>query len=122
MSQAPDAHPWIASLQTGLDRLEQALLEGNPDGVEKASAQVQGVLQQAPKTAEFAVPGSSLRIDMLQAAQRFGQLRQTVLRAAAQSQRALHSLLPQQAQPSTYSRLAGPASSIGGAGRGYLSA
>lgn len=122
MSQAPDTHPWIASLQTGLDRLERALLDSDPDGVEKASAQVQMVLQKAPKTAEFAVPGSSLRIDMLQAAQRFGQLRQTVLRAGAQSQRALNSLLPQQAQPSTYNRLAGPASSIGGAGRGYLSA
>lgn len=122
MSQAPDTHPWIASLQTGLDRLERALLDSDPDGVEKASAQVQTVLQKAPKTAEFAVPGSSLRIDMLQAAQRFGQLRQTVLRAGAQSQRALNSLLPQQARPSTYNRLAGPASSLGGAGRGYLSA
>lgn len=62
MSQAPDTHPWIASLQTGLDRLERALLDSDPDGVEKASAQVQMVLQKAPKTAEFAVPGSSLRI------------------------------------------------------------
>jgi len=120
MSQAPDTHPWIASLQAGLDGLEKALLDSDPDGVEKASAQVQRVLQQAPKTAEFAMPGNSLRIDMLQAAQRFGQLRQTVLRAGAQSQRALNSLLPPQAQPSTYNRLAGPA--IGGAGRGYLSA
>jgi hypothetical protein len=122
MSQAPDTHPWIASLQIGLDRLERALLDSDPVGVEKASAQVQMVLQKAPKTAEFAVPGSSLRIDMLQAAQRFGQLRHTVLRAGAQSQRALNSLLPQQAQPSTYNRLVGPASSIGGAGRGYLPA
>ena len=123
MSQAPDTHPWIASLQTGLDRLERALLDSDPDGVEKASAQVQMVLQKAPKTAEFAVPGSSLRIDMLQAAQRFGQLRQTVLRAGAQSQRALNSLLPQQAlqrQP-TYGRIVKP-NALNGAGRGFLRA
>ncbi len=117
----PTPHPWIAALQTGLDRLEVALLAGDAPGVEAASAQVQTVLQEAPKTAEFGMPGS-LRTDMLQAAHRFGQLRQAVLRAQAQNQRALRSLMPQQA-PATY----GPAAakgfaSTGGAGQSYLRA
>ncbi len=118
---APKTHPWIAALQTGLDGLEVALLAGDAAGVEKASAQVQGVLQQAPRTAEFAVPGT-LRIDMERAAQRFGQLRQAVLRVQAQSQRAVKSVLPQTAQP-TYLAMAGRAyGSTGGAGQGYLRA
>jgi hypothetical protein len=114
-------HPWIASLKAGLDGLEQALLQGDPEAVERASAGVQTVLQQAPKTAEFGVPGSTLRSDMQEAAQRFGQLRQAVLRASAQSQRAVRSLLPRQV-PGTYGRMAGAASSTGGAGRAFLSA
>jgi hypothetical protein len=113
------AHPWIVSLQAGLDGLEKALLAGDAPGVERASAAVQLVLQGAPRTAEFAVPGS-LRADMAGAALRFGQLRQAVQRASAQSQRAVHSLLPQQKQ-ATYGGLARTASS-GGAGRAYLSA
>lgn len=115
------AHPWIVSLQAGLDGLEQALLQGDASGVEQASARVQAILQGAPGTAAFAQPGSTLRSDMLQAAQRFGQLRQAVQRASAQSQRAVRSLLPQQAPP-TYGRLAGASPSTGGAGRAYLSA
>ena len=63
----------------------------------------------------------SLRDDMQQAAHRFGLLRQAVLRAQAQSQRAVQSLLPQQAT-GTYGRLAGQNPSTGGAGHGYLSA
>lgn len=118
---APKTHPWIAALQTGLDTLEVALLAGDAAGVERASAQVQGVLQNAPRTAEFAVPGT-LRIDMEKAAQRFGQLRQAVLRAQAQSQRSVKSILPQTAQP-TYGSKAGRAyGSTGGAGQGYLRA
>ena len=118
---APKTHPWIAALQTGLDGLEVAFLAGDAAGVERASAQVQGVLQNAPRTAEFAVPGT-LRIDMEKAAQRFGQLRQAVLRAQAQSQRAVKSILPQTAQP-TYGAMAGRAyGSTGGAGPGYLRA
>ena len=119
----PAAHPWIATLQASLDTLESALLQGDAAGVEQASAAMQVVLQQAPKTSEFATPGSNLRHDMQSAAQRFAQLRQAVLRASAQSQRAVGSLLPQQAlqrQP-TYSRMVKP-SSTGGAGRGFLSA
>ncbi len=118
---APKTHPWIVALQNGLDALELALLAGDPAGVEKASAQVQGVLQQAPKTAEFAVPGT-LRIDMERAAQRFGQLRQAVLRSQAQSQRAVRSILPQTAQP-TYGAMARRGhGSTGGAGQGFLRA
>lgn len=113
----PTTHPWIASLQAGLDRLEFALLAGDAAGVELASADVQGVLKQAPKTVEFSLVGT-LRTDMLQAAQRFGQLRQAVLRNHAQSQRAVNSLLPQTAQ-ATYGRTNG---TLGGAGRAYLSA
>lgn len=113
-------HPWIVSLQAGLDRLEFALLQGDAHGVELASAEVQGVLQQAPKTAAFAMPGT-LRNDMQQAAHRLGQLRQAVLRSQAQSQRAVNSLLPQQ-KPATYGSLTGRPSPTGGAGRAYLSA
>ncbi len=120
-ANALKTHPWIAALQTGLDSLEVALLAGDAAAVEQASAQVQGVLQQAPRTAEFAVPGT-LRIDMERAAQRFGQLRQAVLRTQAQSQRAVKSILPQTAQP-TYGAMAGRAyGSTGGAGQGYLRA
>jgi len=117
---ATPPHPWIASLQAGLDRLEFALLQGDARGVEAASAEVQGVLQHAPKTAEFGVPGT-LRTDMQLAAHRFGQLRQAVLRTQAQSQRAVKSILPQTAQP-TYGRMAGTPGATGGAGRAYLSA
>lgn len=117
-------HPWIAALQAGLDGLEVALLAGDATGVESASAQVQGVLQNAPKTAEFAVPGT-LRADMQKAAQRFGQLRQAVLRAQAQNQRGLHSLMPQRA-PATYGSAAGQAHGMsgrtGGAGQAFLRA
>lgn len=120
MAERPVVHPWIASLRQRLDALEAALLQGDAPAVEVASASIQKVLQQAPKTAEFAIEGSSLRIDMLQAAHRFGQLRQTVLRASALNQRALKSLLPQQALPATYGNSMG--SKTRGAGQAYLSA
>jgi hypothetical protein len=114
-------HPWLGALQDSLDGLESALLQGDAEAVQRASASVQAILQRAPRTSEFAQPGSPLLADMQRAAQRFGQLRQAVLRAAAQSQRAVHSLLPQQA-PATYGRQPGQASATGGAGRAYLSA
>lgn len=115
-------HPWIAALNQGLDQLEKALLAGDAVGVATASAQVQGVLQQAPKTAAFAAEGQ-LRNDMLLSAQRFGQLRQAVLRAQAQNQRALGNLMPEQ-NPATYSGAAGKAYGMGrtGAGQAYLRA
>ena len=93
-------------------------LEAEAAAVEAA---VSAVIQDGARTADFAVPGSRLRDDMLQAAHRFGMLRQAVLRAQAQSQRAVRSLLPQQA-PGTYGRLAGQNPSTGGAGQAYLSA
>ncbi len=116
-------HPWIGSLQVELDALEAALLRGDAPGVERASAAMQAVLQQAPRTPEFAQPDSPLRLDTQNAAQRFAQLRQAVLRANAQNERAVASLLPQQAlqrQP-TYGRMVKP-SPLGGAGRGFLTA
>jgi multidrug resistance efflux pump len=122
-SPATNAHPWIATLQASLDTLETALLKGDAAGVEQASAAMQSVLQQAPRTPEFAVPGNTLRYDMQNAAQRFAQLRSAVLRANAQSERAVASLLPQQAlqrQP-TYGRIVKP-NAMGGAGRGFLRA
>jgi hypothetical protein len=121
MTQRPFTHPWIAALRVGLDGLEKALLKDDAPAIERASAHVQAVLQKAPKTAEFGVAGSTLREDMLAAAQRFAQLRQAVLRGSAHNQRAVHSLLPQQT-PSTYGRMAGQNPSTGGAGRAYLSA
>jgi hypothetical protein len=114
-------HPWLLALQAGLDDLESALLQGDAEAVRLASACVQATLQQAPRTSEFTQAGSTLHADMQRAAQRFGQLRHAVLRASAQSQRAVHSLLPQQA-PATYGRQPGQASATGGAGRAYLSA
>ncbi len=120
MTERPAVHPWIASLRQQLDGLEAALLQSDALAVEAASAKVQAVLQKAPKTAEFGIEGSHLRIDMLQAAHRFGQLRQTVLRASALNQRALKSLLPDQARTNTYGN--GLGSKMGGAGQAYLSA
>ncbi|MCW5655624.1 hypothetical protein [Hydrogenophaga sp.] len=128
MNQPPAAtttpHPWIASLQANLDALQNALLQGDASGVEQASAAMQAVLQQAPRTSEFAAPGSTLRSDMHSAAQRFAQLRQAVLRASAQTQRGVDTLLPQIAlQQPTYGRMAAsrPLAS-GGASRGFLRA
>jgi hypothetical protein len=117
------SHPWIGSLQAELDALEAAVLRGDAPGVERASAAMQAVLHQAPRTPEFKNPDSPLRRDTQSAAQRFAQLRQAVLRASAQNERAVGSLLPQQAlqgQP-TYGRMV-KTSPLGGAGRGFLRA
>ncbi|MCV0441377.1 MAG: hypothetical protein K5880_22510 [Hydrogenophaga sp.] len=117
---ATTTHPWIGSLQAELDALEAALLRGDAPGVEQASAALQAVLQQAPAAAG---PDATLQQDTQSAAQRFARLRQAVLRANAQNQRALTSLLPQQAmqQQPTYGRMVKP-STTGGAGRGFLTA
>ena len=121
--QTLTSHPWIAALEVGLDGLEKALLDGDAAAVERASAHVQAVLNKAPKAAALGQGEgfTPLRNDLMQAAQRFAMLRQAVLRGAAQSERAVNSLIPGRA-PATYGRLAGQASSTGGAGRGYLSA
>jgi hypothetical protein len=115
-------HPWIIALRERMDELERALLQGDATAVEQASASVQLTLQAAPKTAEFAIMGSTLRADMERSAARFGQLRQAVMRASAQGQRALNSLFPQKANKPTYGGMAGAAASTGGAGRAFLSA
>ena len=120
MHPCPTLHPWIAALRVSLDGLEKALLQGDAPAVERASAHVQAVLQQAPRAAAFAAPGSPLDEDVRAAAQRFTRLRQAVLRAQAQSQRAVRSLLSQPS-PAPYGHLAGQNPSTGGAGRAYLS-
>ena len=116
------AHPWIDELRNRLDALEAALLQGHgAQAIESASAEIQIVLHRAPKTAEFAQLGNPLREHMLQQAQRFGQLRQTMLRARAQNQRAIKSLMPEHAAPpATYGK--GVVSITGGAGQAYLTA
>lgn len=121
MSTTTTPHPWIGSLQVELDALEAALLRSDAAAVELASAAMQKVLQQAPRSITLAEPGSVQQNDLLNAAERFARLRQAVLRASAQSQRAVTSLLPQHAQQPTYGRQVG-AASVGGAGRAFLSA
>lgn len=116
-----NCHPWIGSLQVELDALEAALLRGDAPAVELASAAMQKVLLQAPPVIALGEPGSDQQQALLSAAERFSRLRQAVLRANAQSQRAVTSLLPQHAQHPTYGRQVG-APGMGGAGRGYLSA
>jgi hypothetical protein len=116
------SHPWLGQLHSGLDGLAAALLRGDAPATEEASVALQAVFQRAPHPAELADAGQALRAEMVEAARRFAQLRQAVLRNAAQSQRAVRSLLPQ-ASPATYGRQIGPAaSSTGGAGRAYLAA
>ncbi|WP_302173477.1 hypothetical protein [uncultured Hydrogenophaga sp.] len=113
------SHPWILQLQGSLDALEKALLAGEAMAVESASAQVQSILKNAPRTAEFQAEGSTLGKDLPAAAQRFAQLRQAVLRAQAQSQRAVSSLIPPSVTTPLYDR-SGQGSSH--TSRGYLSA
>ena len=120
-SLAP-SHPWLGQLHSGLNSLAAALLRGDAQATEQASAAVHAIFQRAPQAHELADAGQGLHTELLQTAQRFAELRQAVLRNAAQSQRAVHSLLPKTA-PITYSRQIGPAtSSTGGAGRGFLTA
>ncbi len=115
------AHPWITELRTRLDALEDALLRGDAEAVELSSAQVQQALQNAPGTAAFGEVGSMLRADMLVQAQRFGQLRQAVMRANGHNERALRSLMPGQAKPATYGRMSG-SMPAGRPGQAFLSA
>lgn len=114
-------HPWITELRTRLDALEDALLRGDAEAVELSSAQVQQALQNAPRTAAFGEVGSMLRADMLVQAQRFGQLRQAVMRANGLNDRALRSLMPGHAKGPTYGRLSG-AKPGSGPGQAFLSA
>ena len=114
-------HPWITELRTRLDALEDALLRGDAVEVARSSAQVQPALQNAPRTAEFGRAGSMLRADMLVQAQRFGHLRQAVMRANGLNDRALGSLMPGHAKGPTYGRLSGTKQG-GGPGQAFLSA
>jgi hypothetical protein len=116
------SHPWLGQLHTALDSLAAALLRGDAPATEQASAAVQAILQRAPQSTEMNDGGQALRADIRKVSERFAQLRQAVLRNAAQSQRAVQSLLPR-ATPATYGRQHGPSpSSNGGAGRGFLTA
>lgn len=113
------SHPWILQLQGALDALEKSLMVGDALAVETASAQVQAILNHAPRTAEFQAAGSTLARDLPAAAQRFAMLRQAVLRAQAQSQRALGSLIPEAVSTPVYGRTGQGSVSPR---RGYLSA
>ena len=115
-------HPWLVQLNSVLDNLASALLRGDVRATEQASAAVQATLQRSPQAHELGRVGQAPSDEIRRVSQRLTQLRQAVLRNAAQSQRAVRSLLPQ-AVPATYGRQAGPsASSTGGASRAYLSA
>ena len=111
---ASHPHPWIEALQARLDRLEVALLQGDAPAVERASAEVQTALQQAPRTADL-VHGHAAALQA--AARRFSQLRAATVRAAALNDRALGSLLPDHLQQPTYQAMAGRGAAR--AARGY---
>jgi hypothetical protein len=114
--------PWLVQLNSALDNLASALLRGDVSATEQASAAVQATLQRAPQAHELVKAGQAPSDEIRQVSQRLTQLRQAVLRNAAQSQRAVRSLLPQ-AVPATYGRQTGPSvSSTGGASRAYLAA
>lgn len=113
------SHPWILQLQGALDTLEKSLLASDATGVEAASAQVQAILGNAPRTSEFQAEGSTLAKDLPAAARRFSMLRQAVVRTQAQSQRAVASLIPPSVDAPLYGR-SGRGSSH--TSRGHLSA
>ena len=74
-----------------------------------------------PRRPNSARRADTLRADMLDQAQRFGQLRQAVMRANGHNERALRSLMPGQAKQATYGRLSG-ATKPSGPGQAFLSA
>ena len=117
MSDTRAAHPWIEALQARLDRLEVALLQSDAPAVERASADVQAALLQAPRTSDLVQDHTEA---LQAAARRFAQLRAATVRAAALNERALGSLLPDHRQQPTYQGLAGRAGAR--PGRGYLAA
>jgi hypothetical protein len=121
MDPLPPDNAWTGALHQALDGLEHALLGGDPGAVERASAALAALFQRRPPLQKLPDQGTALKVDIERATRRFALLRQAVLRGAAQSERAVHSLLPKKA-PGTYGRLAGQNPSTGGAGRDYLSA
>ena len=80
MTHPGATHPWIEGLQTRLDRLEVALLQGDAPAVERTSAELQASLQQAPRTADL-VHGHASALQA--AARRFAQLRAATVRAGS---------------------------------------
>ncbi len=114
------SHPWIVMLRAELDKLEVALLESDAHGVRDSSERINAVLQAPPPASDFKAAGEALIDEFERSAQRFARLRQAVLRSAAQSDRAVNSLMPHR-QSATY----GPGMGLGKPGRpghAYLSA
>lgn len=106
------SHRWLQLLTTSLDALERSLLTNDAIGVERASAQVQSVLQQAPRPADLRLAAPEVMTEVEAASVRFGRLRQAVLQMSARSQRGVETLFPQTA-PETYGVR------TGGTGRNY---
>lgn len=117
-STPTDAQAWMTRLNGELDQLELQLLQGDALAVQTACARVQTTLQAGPGAAQWQAASADLVHQAQQAALRFGRLRQGVLRAVAQNQRALQALMPEALQAPTYERQGG----IRGPGRAYLSA
>ncbi|GAA6143273.1 hypothetical protein [Hydrogenophaga sp. 5NK40-0174] len=114
------SHPWILTLRAELDKLELALLENDAHGVRDSSERINAVLQAPPPASDFKAAGEALIDEFEKAAQRFARLRQAVLRSAAQTDRAVNSLMPHR-QSATYGPGMGQGRP-GGPGQAYLSA
>lgn len=117
-STPTDAQAWMTRLNGELDQLELQLLQGDALAVQTLCARVQTTLQASPDAAQWQLASTDLVLQAQQAALRFGRLRQGVLRAVAQNQRALQALMPEALQAPTYERRGG----VRGPGRAYLSA
>ena len=117
-STPTDAQAWMKRLNGELDQLEKHLLHGDALAVQATCAAVQAALQAGPGMADWQAASPALVQQAQSAALRFGRLRQGVLRAVAQNQRALQALMPEALQAPTYDRRGG----VRGPGRAYLSA
>lgn len=117
-STPTNAQAWMNRLNGELDQLEKLLLLGDALAVQAQCATVQATLQASPAAAHWQAADAALIQQAQAAALRFGRLRQGVLRAAAQNQRALQALMPEALQAPTYERRSG----VRGPGRAYLSA
>ena len=113
-----DVQAWMNRLNGDLDHLEQMLLQGHAPAVQSQCATVQATLQAHPGQTHWQNAEAELIQQAQAAALRFGRLRQGVLRAAAQNQRALQTLMPDALHTPTYERSGG----VRGPGRAYLSA
>jgi len=106
-STPTDAQAWMTRLNGELDQLELQLLQGDALAVQTVCARVQSTLQTGPAAAQWQSASADLIAQAQQAALRFGRLRQGVLRAVAQNQRALQALMPEALQTPTYDRRGG---------------